>query len=55
MNNYQEVTKYKGYIKQLQWNIAIGLQQVEDLKSTKHLKPICEKNVLGEVTIKEVE
>ena len=55
MNPYQEETKPKGYIKQLQWDMAIGLQQVDNLKPSKYLEQIREKNILGELTIKEVE
>ena len=55
MNPYQEKSKPKGYIKQLQWDVAIGLQQVDNLKPSKYLKQISEKNILGELTIKEVE
>lgn len=55
MNPYQEKQKPKGYIKQLQWDMAIGLQQVDNLKPSKYLKQMSEKNILGELTIKEVE
>lgn len=55
MNPYQEKQKPKGYIKQLQWDMAIGLQQVDNLTPSKYLKQISEKNILGELTIKEVE
>ena len=55
MNPYQEEAKPKGYIKQLQWDMAIGLQQVDNLKPSKYLEQISEKNILGELTIKEVE
>ena len=55
MNPYQEKQKPKGYIKQLQWDMAIGLQQVDNLKPSKYLEQMREKNVLGELTIKEVE
>ena len=55
MNPYQEKQKPKGYIKQLQWDMAIGLQQVDNLKPSKYLELIREKNILGELTIKEVE
>ena len=54
-NPYQEKTYPKGYIKQLQWDMAIGLQQVDNLKPSKYLEQISEKNILGELTIKEVE
>ena len=55
MNPYQEEQKPKGYIKQLQWDMAIGLQEVDNLKPSKYLEEIKEKNVLGELTIEEVE
>ncbi len=55
MNPYQEEIKPKGYIKQLQWDMAIGLQQVDNLTPSKYLKQMSEKNILGELTIKEVE
>ena len=55
MNPYQEKIKPKGYIKQLQWDMAIGLQQVDNLTPSKYLKQISERNILGELTIKEVE
>lgn len=55
MNPYQEKQKSKGYIKQLQWDMAIGLQQVDNLTPSKYLKQMSEKNILGELTIKEVE
>lgn len=55
MNVYQKERKINGYIKQLQWDMAIGLQQVDNLKTSKHLESIKEKNILGELTIKEIE
>ncbi len=55
MNPYQEKSDKKGYIKQLKWDMAIGLQAVDNLKPSKYLEKIKEKNVLGELTIKEVE
>ena len=55
MNPYQEEAKPKGYIKQLQWDMAIGLQQVDNLTPSKYLKQMSKKNILGELTIKEVE
>lgn len=55
MNPYQEEQEPKGYKKQLQWDMAIGLQQIDNLKPSKYLEQISEKNILGELTIKEVE
>ena len=54
-NPYQEEIKPNGYIKQLQWDMAIGLQQVDNLKPSKYLEQIKEKNILGELTLEEVE
>ena len=54
-NPYQEEIKPNGHIKQLQWDMAIGLQQVDNLKPSKYLEQISEKNILGELTIEEVE
>ena len=55
VNEYEEIYKPANYIKQLQWDMAIGLQQVDNLKPSKYLEQISEKNILGELTIKEVE
>ena len=55
VNEYEEIYQPSNYIKQLQWDMAIGLQQVDNLKPSKYLKQISEKNILGELTIKEVE
>ena len=54
MNSYQEEYRPKGYMKQLQWDMAIGLQEVDNLKPSKYLEEISKKNILGELTIKEV-
>ena len=54
MNPYQEEVKPVCYIKQLQWDMAIGLQQVDNLKPSKYLEQIRKKNTLGELTIEEV-
>ena len=55
MNFYQEEVKPKGYKKQLQWDMAIGLQEVDNLKPSKYLKQISEKNILGQLSLEDVE
>ena len=55
INPYQEEQRSKDYVKQLQWDMAIGLQQVDNLKPSKYLEQISKMNILGELTIKEVE
>ena len=55
MNTYQEEQKPTAYIKQFQWDMAIGLQQVDNLKPSQYLEYISKKNALGELTIEEVE
>ena len=52
---YTEETKPKGYIKQLEWDMAIGLQEVDNLKPSKYLEKLLEENVNGNLTIKQVE
>lgn len=52
---YTEETKPEGYLKQLQWDMAIGLQEVDNLKPSKYLEKLLEENVSGNLTIKQVE
>ncbi len=55
VNEYEEECKSSNYIKQLQWDMAIGLQEVDNLKPSKYLEKLLEKNVEGNLTIDEVE
>jgi len=52
---YIEEIKPKGYIKQLEWDMAIGLQEVDDLKPSKYLKKLLQENVNGYLTIEQVK
>ena len=52
---YTEKTKPKDYVKQLEWDMAIGLQEVDNLKPSKYLEKLLEENVNGNLTIKQVE
>ncbi len=52
---YTEETKPEGYVKQLEWDMAIGLQEVDNLKPSKYLEKLLEENVNGNLTIKQVE
>ena len=52
---YTEETKPEGYVKQLQWDMAIGLQEVDNLKPSKYLEKLLEENISGNLTIKQVE
>ena len=52
---YSEISKPKEYIKQLQWDMAIGLQEADNLKPSKYLEKLLEKNITGEMTIEKVE
>lgn len=51
---YIEETKPTGYIKQLQWDMAIGLQEVDNLKPSKYLEKLVNDNIDGNLTIEEV-
>ena len=54
-NSYYEKSYNQYDKKQIQWDMAIGLQEVDNLKPSKYLEQISEKNILGELTIEEVE
>ena len=51
---YSEIVKPKEYIKRVNWDMAIGLQEVDNLKPSKYLEKLLEENVTGEITIEEV-
>ena len=55
INDYNEIINPKGYFKQLEWDMAIGLQEVDNLEPSKYLEELIEKSILGELTIEEVE
>lgn len=55
VNEYEEQYKSSNYIKQLQWDMAIGLQEVDNLKPSKYLEKLLDENVTGKMTIKQVE
>jgi len=55
VNEYEEEYKSSNYVKQLQWDMAIGLQEVDNLKPSKYLEKLLEENVEGYLTIEEVE
>ena len=54
-NPYLKKNESKNNIKQVNWDMAIGLQEMDNLKPSKYLEQISEKNILGELTIEEVE
>lgn len=43
INQYNEINNPKSYVKQLGWDMAIGLQEVDNLETSKYLKQISEK------------
>ena len=55
INDYIETETPKNYVKQLEWDMAIGLQEVDNLKPSKYLKKLLQENIAGEKTIYEVE
>lgn len=53
---YKKIEETKdGYKKQLYWNMAIGLQQVDGLTPSNYLKELVSKNVEGEITTEKIE
>ena len=55
VNNYIVKNCSLSYVKQLQWDAAVGLQEVDSLKPSKYLMKLAEENVNGGKTIYEVE
>lgn len=55
INDYIETEMPKNYVKQQEWDMAIGLQEVDNLKPSKYLEKLLRENVIGEKTIYEVE
>ena len=55
VNDYVETETPKNYTTQHEWDMAIWLQEVDDLKSSKYLERLLQENVLGEKSIYEVE
>ena len=55
INNYIESKIPKNYVKQSEWDMAIGLQAVDNLKPSKYLEELLQENITGEKTIYEVE
>mgnify|MGYP003571452167 CR=1 FL=1 len=55
-NTYDKVVDEKNpIIKQLYWNIAFGLQEVDGLKPSKYMVKLSEEHVSGNITYKEVK
>ena len=52
INNYIE---NKGNIRQEEWDMSIGLQEVDNLKPSKYLEKLSQENIIGNKTIYEVE
>lgn len=55
INDYIETVTPKNYVKQLEWDMAIGLQKVDNLKPSKYLEKLLQENLIGQKTIYEVE
>ena len=55
INDYIETETPKNYVKQIEWDMAIGLQEVDNLKPSKYLEKLLQENIAGEKTIYEVE
>ncbi len=55
INDYIETATPNNYVKQQECDMAIGLQEVDNLKPSKYLEKLLQENVTGEKTIYEVE
>ena len=54
INDYKEEYKSSNYIKQLQWDMAIGLQEIDNLKPSKYFEKLVNENIDGNLTIDQV-
>ncbi len=56
LNEYKKTDEKKvGYIKQLYWNLALGLQKVDGLTPSKYLLENLENNINGKISDEEFE
>ena len=55
INDYIETETPINYVKQQEWDMAIGLQEVDNLKPSRYLEKLLQENVTGKKTIYEVE
>ncbi len=55
INDYIDPETPKNYVKQQEWDMAIGLQEVDNLKPSRYLEKLLQENVTGEKTSYEVE
>ena len=52
---YTEEVKPSGYTKQLQWDMAIGLQKVDNLEPSSYLEKLMDENISGKLTVEDIE
>lgn len=52
---YIEEIKPNNYANQLKWDMAIGLQEVDNLKSSKYFEKLIDDNVEGNKTLEQVK
>ena len=52
---YSYIEENKKYNQQIIWDMAIGLQEVDDLKPSKYFINLLEENINGNMTIDEVK
>ena len=55
VNEYIEEYKSSSYVKNSEWDMAIGLQQVDNLKPSKYLLELKDKYITGNINIKKVQ
>ena len=56
LNEYQIVSeKQPQYIKQLYWDLALGLQKVDGLNPSKYMEKLINKSINGEINNIELE
>ena len=52
---YIEEVKPKSYVNQVKWDMAIGLQEVDNLKPSKYFEKLIDDNIEGNKTLEQVK
>ncbi len=54
-NNYIEIPESKYNIKKSKWDMAIGLQEVDNLSPSEYLEELLDENIKGEISVDDIK
>ena len=55
VEEYIPIETPNNYVKQLQWDMAVGIQEVDNLKPSSYLEKLMDENISGNITIEQVQ